>query len=79
MDLENFVKTYIEDEVMKGSDQTNIGLDDPLVDSGIIDSLALLNLIMHLERSGFSIDPNEIIPENFQTVNKICALLRQKE
>ena len=79
MDLENFVKTYIEDEVMKGSDQTNIGLDDPLVDSGIIDSLALLNLIMHLEHSGFSIDPNEIIPENFQTVNKICALLRQKE
>lgn len=79
MDLENFVKQYIEDEVMQGSSRSNIGLDDPLVDSGIIDSLALLNLILFLERSGFSIDPNEILPENFQTVNKICTLLRQKE
>ena len=79
MDLENTIKQFITDEILQGNQQVDITFDDPLVDSGIVDSLALVRLIIFLESMGYSLKPHEIVPENFQTINKMCTLLRQKD
>jgi acyl carrier protein len=47
------------------------------LESGILDSLSLLKLLVFLEEEfKVPVDEFELIPENFNTVNAICAYIR---
>lgn len=47
-----------------------------LLASGIIDSFEIVNLVVDLEELfGIEIDPELVIPENFQTVDAIVKLV----
>lgn len=50
--------------------------DKDLLASGIIDSFEIVNLVVELEeRFDIEIDPELVVPENFQTVDAIVALI----
>lgn len=50
--------------------------DKDLLASGIIDSFEIVNLVVELEESfDVEIDPELVVPENFQTVDAIVALM----
>ena len=50
-----------------------------LVTSGLIDSLALVDLVQDLqERFDVHFFPEEIIAENFDSINSICRLIQEK-
>ena len=59
-----------------------LGFDDPLISSGIVDSFGVLELIAFLDDAfGFDIDPARHELDEFDTIGKIVALvarLRQK-
>ena len=52
---------------------------DQLLESGIVDSLGILDLVAFLE-SGFQVHINdeELLPENFQTVEAIAQFVERK-
>lgn len=52
--------------------------DDGLVSGGVLDSLDIMNLIMKLEE-GFDIeiDPEDVLSENFDSVDAIVALVEK--
>jgi len=53
--------------------------DEPLFESGIIDSLGLIKLIAFIEEKfNVSIDMSEIMIENFNTVNDIMETLKSR-
>jgi len=53
--------------------------DEPLFESGIIDSLGLIKLIAFIEEKfKVSIDMSEIMIENFNTVNDIMETLKSR-
>lgn len=53
--------------------------DDPVVESGLVDSLGLFKVIAFAEdQFGVRIAPEEIVMENFATVNAIVRLIRSK-
>lgn len=53
--------------------------DDRLLESGRIDSLGVLDLVHFLEEQfGISISDEELLPENFQTVARVTALVQEK-
>jgi acyl carrier protein len=53
--------------------------ETPLLQSGIIDSLGVLDLVGYLERSfDISIADEELIPENFADINCIGSLVARK-
>jgi acyl carrier protein len=59
----------------------SVSLDDDisLVESGFVDSTDMLNLVMFLERTyGIRVEPEEILPENLDSVNSILKFLRKK-
>ncbi len=57
-----------------------VGDDDSLLESGVLDSLRMVELLGFIEeRFGVSIDDEELVPENFETINAIVALLETKE
>lgn len=54
--------------------------DELLIESGIIDSLAVLKLVSAIEeRFRIEVLDEELIPENFQTVNDIIKLIESKQ
>ena len=62
--------------------QTNMAADavidasTPLIDRGILDSMGLMQVIMFVEeKTGIRIPDDEVLPDNFQTVGSIEALV----
>ena len=54
-----------------------IGFDEPLISSGIVDSFGVLEVIAFLEDTfGVTIDPTRHELTEFETVNRIAALLQ---
>jgi acyl carrier protein len=52
---------------------------DPLLESGIIDSLGVLDVVGFLESEfHVTVEDEELIPENFQNIERIAAYVRQK-
>lgn len=53
--------------------------DTSLLDSGTVDSTGVLELIMFLEeRYKLRIDPDEVTPDNLDSVNRVVRFLSQK-
>jgi methoxymalonate biosynthesis acyl carrier protein len=53
--------------------------EDNLFASGIIDSLGFANLIMFVtEEFGVAIDPDDLVEENFQSLQRIAEFLVEK-
>jgi acyl carrier protein len=57
----------------------NVGVSDSLIDSGIVDSLGILDLVSFLEGEfGLQVSDDELLPENFQTIECIATLVKKK-
>lgn len=57
-----------------------VGVNVSLVESGLIDSTSIFDLIQHLEETyNITIDDEEIDPENFDTVEKIATFVTSKQ
>jgi acyl carrier protein len=57
----------------------NIHNNDPLLVNGIIDSLGILEIIGYLEKEfKISVADEELVPENFDTIESIAAFVQQK-
>lgn len=53
--------------------------DDNLLESGIIDSLGILDLVSFLEQEFvIVVADDELIPENFQSVDRLTLFVEQK-
>ena len=71
------VRTYLKEASLSNSD--NIKDDTLIFDSGILDSMGLLFLIEFLnEKFEISIEDEELLPENFETVNSITEFVQKK-
>ena len=79
MNTATVIERYIVDEIMVGGKDTKLDLDQSLISSGIVDSLALLRLIAFMEeRFGVTIEDDEVVPENFETINVMKYLIERK-
>jgi len=76
MNLHTDVTSFLKKQAPKGvafSDQDN------LLTKGVIDSLKMLDLISFLqEQFGIAIDEDEMMPDNFESVQAIVAFVAEK-
>jgi len=78
--VEKVINDYISREIVPDASLLPLANDTSLLDSDIIDSLSLVRLVVFLEeRFGITIGDTELLPENFASVNAICAYLRARE
>jgi acyl carrier protein len=78
--VETVIKDYISRELAPDPALLPLSNDTPLLDSGILDSLSLLRLVVFLEeRFETTMGDADLLPENFASVNAICAYLRARE
>ncbi len=73
------IKQFIKDEFIPGSQHEEIPNDLDLLQSGILDSLAVLRLVAFIEdQFDIALDPDEIDPENFKSINSMNHLIAKK-
>lgn len=76
----NNLKTYITDTLLNGKAGVDLAPDDNLLLSGLIDSLAVMQLVKHVEaENGIKIQAGEITLKNFKTINAIVNFVDRKK
>lgn len=52
---------------------------DPLLESGMLDSMGVLEVVTFIEHEhGLSVADEDLVPENFQNIDRISAYIRNK-
>lgn len=65
------LRTFLHDEL---SIEDVFGDDDPLFTSGLLDSVAMMNLIAFLEeKTGSDVRPADVTLDNFDTLTRITS------
>jgi acyl carrier protein len=73
------VRAFILEEFLPNEDPAELEDTTPLLSGGILDSLAVLKLVGHLEeRFGFELAPHEVDADTFDTIEGIVRLVREK-
>ncbi|HRX49535.1 MAG TPA: acyl carrier protein [Spirochaetota bacterium] len=77
--LNDLIITFIRENFIAARSLKEIRADQSLLDSGIIDSTGILELIMFLEEKfDITIEDDELTPENLDTVKNLVSLLSRK-
>ena len=76
---ETVINDFISQELVPDPALLPLANDTPLLDSGILDSLGLLRIVVFAEeRFGITMGDEDLLPENFASVDAICAYLRAR-
>jgi acyl carrier protein len=78
--VKDTIRDYILREYLPGESPANLTDETPLRTSGILDSMATLNLVTFVEQSfDITIDAHETGIEQFDRIADIAALVAQKK
>jgi len=73
------IRKFIVEEIMYQKNESALDYDASLLEGGIIDSTAILQLITYLQDEfKVSISNAEIVPENFDSVNSIANFIENR-
>jgi len=76
-DMQKVVLDYVIEEYLEDEDE-EIDVDTPLISGGIVDSFSMVSLKRFLENKyDISIPDDKATPEAFDTVNRICDLVKE--
>ncbi len=78
----NIQKTFrnfiIENFLFEEDD--NLKEDTSFLENGVIDSTGVLELVMFIEETyGISVEDDEIVPENLDSISKIAEYVQRKQ
>ncbi|MFC1645680.1 acyl carrier protein [Candidatus Omnitrophota bacterium] len=80
MDIKGELEKYLLTEVAAGLDKKSLAPDDDLLSSGIIDSMGILKLLAFIEKTfGVKVSDEEMVPDNFQTLNALEEFINKKK
>jgi acyl carrier protein len=78
--VEQQVRRYIVDTFLFGEGGDRFNDDDSLLECGVLDSTGVLELVAYLnERFEISVADDELVPENFDSVNRLGNFVRSKQ
>ncbi len=75
-EMKDVIKAYVIKEYVE--DDTDVTYDTPLISGGIVDSFSMVSLKRFLENKyKISIPDDKATPEAFDSVTKICVLVKE--
>ncbi len=79
-EIENKIRQFLAENFILSEQLDQLGNDDSFLDNGIIDSTGILELIFFVEEQfGIQIDTSEVLPENFDSINRLIAYIQRKQ
>ena len=72
--LKRDVRQFLTSQLHRKVD--GVGDNDSLLEAGIIDSMAVLEIVGHIEQQyGVTVSDDDMMPENFDTIEAIAAFI----
>ncbi len=79
MGLQQQIRDHIIDQVLHGEEPEGFDDDYNLIDAGIMDSLAIMNMVTYLEQqAGVEFGDEDIVPEHFSSIEALARFAEQK-
>ena len=73
------LREFILENFVTGAEENGLADDASFLDEGIIDSTGVLELVDYIEETyDFSVEDEEVIPENFDSLNNLDAYIARK-
>ncbi len=73
------IRAFVVENFLFGSDE-NLEDNTSFLDEGIIDSTGILELVSFLEEEfSITVEDEELIPENLNSINNVSAYLERKK
>lgn len=74
------VKAYIMEQFLRNANPDDLTAETPLIEGGILDSLATVRLASFLEEQfGIELQPYDVNEDNLGSLEKISALVRSRQ
>jgi len=76
---ESAIREFLVNEVLYDREVKDLKPEDPLITRGLLDSLSILRTVTFCEeRFGISIPDQEVLPDHFESVRAIAALVDRR-
>jgi acyl carrier protein len=73
------IRKFVIDNYLFG-EEGKLGNEDSFMETGIIDSTGILELVRFLESTyGIKVEDEELIPDNLDSVSKIVSFIQAKQ
>jgi len=77
--VKDTITAFIKENFITNPGRKEINTDESLLDSGILNSTGILELVLFIESEySITIEDEELTPENLDTINNLLKLLKQK-
>jgi acyl carrier protein len=79
MTVEETIKNFVTSSFILEDNPAPLDNDRSFLDSGIIDSTGILELVSFIEEQyGLKIEDEDLIPDNLDSVNKVVKFINRK-
>ena len=79
MKIKQELQQHITDHYLKGKASTQLDDEYNLIDNGVLDSLAILNLVAHVEMTyRIEFGENDIVPEHLESIQMLADFIERK-
>ncbi len=73
------IKDFVVSNFLFGQESTPLSDDQSFLESGIIDSTGVLELVAFLEQKyGISVGDRELLPENLDSISNVVGFISRK-
>lgn len=80
MIIKKTIRSYILENYLFTDDESALDDSDSFLARGIIDSTAVLEIVLFLEKDfGLWIKDEEMLPENLDSINSLAAFVQRKQ
>jgi acyl carrier protein len=74
------LREFIAESILFSSNGYQHGDETSFLDHGILDSMSIMDLVLHVETEfNVKIEDQEITPENFDSIEKLAAYIERKK
>jgi len=78
--MKQIIRQYILGNLLFTEDESALQDTDSFLDSGIIDSTGVLEIILFIEETfGIKVNDDEMLPTNLDSVNNLAAFIDRKQ
>ena len=80
MDTQKKIRSFVIENLLLGEEEKDFADDQSFLESGLIDSTGILEVIAFLEEEyEITIEDEEMIPDNLDSIDNIVAFLRTRQ
>lgn len=78
-DVKDKLLVFFQNNILYYESMNEINGDESLIDNGYIDSTGIIGLVTFIEKTfNIKVYDNEILPENFNSINSIYLYINNK-